>query len=377
MYITRTIEPLIKKWLFKGRAIIVYGPRQVGKTTMLKKIVADIKIPYSYLNCDEIDIQNKFREAQSSTKLNQILGRENLVVIDEAQRIKDIGIKLKLIIDTFPSRQLIVTGSSSLDLASKILEPLTGRNVSFWLYPFSLRELATFWDRLEIERNLDSVLNYGSYPAVILATSNEEKELRVKELARDYLYRDALEFAGHKNSETLAKLLMAFALQIGGEVAYSELSNLLGINRPIVQHYTEILTESYVVFKTLPFSRNLRKELGKRRKIYFLDNGMRNAILGQFNLVEHRTDIGALWENFVVSEVKKRQFDILNSHNLYFWRTYDQQEIDLVEDFDGKLHATEIKWQKLKKRPPKAWRENYPGSSFRGISKDNFLDYLL
>jgi predicted AAA+ superfamily ATPase len=377
MYISRSIEPLVAKALFQGKVVIIYGPRQVGKTTLVKRVLSDLQLSYLYLNCDEDVTRKLFSGSESSIRLKEIIGEHKVVVIDEAQRVRNIGLKLKILVDNFPHQQIIATGSSSFELANEIVEPLTGRNTSFWLYPFSLKELSTIWDKFTLLQNFENLLIFGSYPRVVLASSKEERIATLRELAGDSLYKDVLKFQSLKSSEMVQKLLAALALQIGGEVSFSEVGRLIEISKQTAHLYTEILERAFVVFKALPFSRNLRKEIGKTRKVYFLDNGIRNSLIGNLNQISLRSDIGALWENFVVSEVKKKQYDIVNSHNLHFWRTYDQQEIDLIEDYDGKLHATEIKWQKLKKQPPKAWREHYPGSRFRAISKDNFLEYLL
>lgn len=376
MYIKRSIEPLIKKNLFGGKIIIIYGPRQVGKTTLVKKLLKEIKFPTVFLNCDEADVRNKFLEADTSTKLKQIIGESRLVIIDEAQRIKDIGLKLKLLIDNFPQQQIIATGSSAFELASEIIEPLTGRNLKFWLQPFSLKELNGVWDRWESKRHLESLLLYGSYPAAVTASSLTEKEKLVKLLASDYLYKDVLKFHSLKSAETVQKLLIALALQIGQEVSHTELASLIGVSKQVVSSYIEILEKAFIIFRLLPFSRNLRKELGKLRKIYFFDLGIRNALINNFNLLSRRPDTDVLWENFIITELKKKEYGRGEDNPFYFWRTYDQQEIDLIQEKGGKLFAKEIKWQKPKLVPPKAWREGYPGSVWQTITKDNYLEFL-
>jgi len=377
MYIPRTIEPLVKESLFENKVVTIYGPRQVGKTTLVKKIAADLNLPFIYLNCDESEVRNVLTGEGSSVKLKQLIGDNKLIVLDEAQRIKDIGLKLKLLIDNFPEQQVIATGSSSFELANEVVEPLTGRNVPFWLYPFSLQELTFIWDRLTLLQNLEQLMIYGSYPSIVLAKTLTEKEKNIKLLASDNLYRDIVKFQSLKNSQTVHKLLSALALQTGSEVSYHEVGELIGTSRQTAENYAEILEKSFILFKTLPFSRNFRKEVGKMRKVYFWDNGVRNAVIDSFQPLSLRLDIGALWENFIIGELKKRQVDILNSHSLHFWRTYDQQEIDLVEVVNGRLLATEIKWQKLKKTPPKAWAESYKDYSWNCVNKDNYLDYLL
>ena len=372
MYIPRQIEAKIKANLFKGDIVIVYGARQVGKTTLVKKIMAEFPdLAPKYLNDDEGDIQKNFSEAETSAALKRIVGDSPLVIIDEAQRVRNIGLKLKLLADNFPNQQIIATGSSSFDLANEIKEPLTGRSREFWLYPLNAAEMFPSRDNLEFARNLETILTYGSYPKVFESATNEEKKIQIEKIAANYLYKDLLKFQSLKNAEIVRKLLEALALQIGSEVSYNELSGLLGVSRQTVENYVELLEKAFVIFKITPYSRNLRKAIGKLRKIYFCDLGVRNALIDSLKPFSLRNDIGALWENFVVAEFKKQNNFIGNMKNFYFWRTYDDQEIDLVEEKNGKLFGYEIKWTKAKKRAPKAW-ETYKNASWQVITKDNF-----
>src|SRR3989339_403715 len=365
MYIKRQIEPVILKNLFKGDIIILYGARQVGKTTLVKNILkTTFRIPSKYINCDEGDIQKFFSEAETSSALRKIIGDSKLVVLDEAQKIRNIGSKLKLLVDNYPDQQIIATGSSSFDLANEVVEPLTGRGLEFWLYPLSVGEMFSEQGQLEFNRELESLLVYGNYPLVFRSLTADDKKLQLEKIVSNYLYKDILKFQSLKNSETVRKLLEALALQAGSEVSYTELGQLLGISKQTAAAYIDILEKAFIIFKVRPFSRNLRKELGKLRKIYFYDLGVRNALINNFNPISLRGDVGALWENFVVSEKKKESNFIANVTPLYFWRTYDGQEIDLIEDKGGKLSALEIKWQKVPKIAPKAWREGYPDSSW-------------
>lgn len=375
---TRAIEADIVRHLFEGKIVTIYGPRQVGKTTLVKKLMGKYreKSPF-YINCDEGDTQRKFANADTSTKLKQIVGDSKLVVLDEAQRIRDIGIKLKLLVDTYPEQQLIATGSSSFELSQNIIEPLTGRNWEYWLYPLTIREMSNVYNHLELERLLESILLYGLYPSVVSATSLDQKEARLKVIAENYLYKDILTFDRIKNTETIRKLLEALALQTGSEVSYGELGNLIGLNRITVMRYIELLKKAYILFELPPFSKNKRKELGKLRKIYFYDIGIRNALAMNFIPISFRPDIGALWENFIIAEFAKRQNFITNRVPLHFWRTYDQQEIDLVEEREGTLRAFEITWGKARKKPPKAWRDGYPDATWNVITRDNYLNTLL
>ena len=377
MYIPRQIEPEIIKNLFKGDAVIVYGARQVGKTTLVQKIIENqLDLGTKYLNCDEGDIQKAFAEADTSTSLKRITGDARLVVLDEAQRIRNIGLKLKLLVDNFPGQQIIATGSSSFDLSNEVKEPLTGRSREFWLYPLSSSEMFPANDNLEFLRNLETILIYGSYPKVFESASYEDKKIQIEKIVSNYLYKDVLKFQSLKNAEIVRKLLEALALQIGNEVSYNELSNLLQISRQTVENYVEILEKAFVIFKTIPYSRNLRSEIGKLRKIYFYDLGVRNALVDSLKPLSLRNDTGALWENFVVAEFKKRNNFIANIKNLYFWRMYDGQEIDLVKENEGKIFGYEIKWQKARKNAPKAWRQNYKSASLEVITKDNYMSFI-
>lgn len=372
MLIKRTIASQIKAKLYKGKAIIIYGPRQVGKTTLVRQLQAEV--PDSlYLNCDEPDIRAKL-ENKTSTELVAFIGPKRLVVVDEGQRVRNIGLTLKLLVDAYPQMQIVATGSSSFDLANQIAEPLTGRAYEFHLFPLSVREISSVHDRLTLERLKDRWLIYGNYPEVI--TRPAEAEEIVKNIATNYLYKDALQFQVLKKTEVMEKLLQALALQVGQQVSYTELANLLAIDSQTVEKYIEILQQAFVIFKLPPFSRNLRKELAKTRKIYFWDNGIRNALINNFNPVSLRGDVGVLWENFLIAQ---RIMTIVNerrSFNRYFWRTWDKAEIDYVEEVGGNLAAFEIKWQGGKQKPPKAWRETYSQAAFKVINSQNWLEFL-
>jgi hypothetical protein len=372
MYIQRQIEPNITKNLFKDDIIIIYGARQTGKTTLVKKIIKEqsVLLP-KYLNCDEGDIQKMFSEADTSIALKRIIGDSKLIIIDEAQRVRNIGLKLKLLADNFPKQQIIATGSSSFDLSNEIKEPLTGRSREFWLYPLSLSEMFPSKDNLEFSRNIENILIYGSYPKVFESVSNEEKKIQIEKIVSNYLYKDVLKFQSLKNAEVVRRLLEALALQIGNEVSYNEISRLLGVSKQTVENYVEILEKAFIIFKITPYSKNLRTAIRKLRKIYFYDLGVRNTLIDSLKPFSLRNDIGALWENFVVTEFKKQNNFIGNIKKLYFWRTYDGQEIDLLEEKEGKLLGYEIKWNRARKKAPKAWI-NYKNASWEAITKDNY-----
>ena len=314
----RLVEASIKENLFKGKTIILYGARQVGKTTLVKKLLNELKDTSSlYINADEGDYRHLLNEAETSTALRQIVGDASLVVIDEAQRVKDIGLKLKLLVDNFPDQQIIATGSSSFELSSQIIEPLTGRALEFWLYPLSVGELLMQFDKVTANRMLESLLIYGCYPGVVNAPSINDKKFLVNEITSNYLYKDLLKFNNLKSPDMVVKLLSAIALQIGNEVSFNELGQLLGINKKTVESYVELLEKAFIIFRLGPFSRNQRKELGKLRKIYFYDVGVRNSLINNQNTLDLRDDVGKLWENFIVSEWKKKDVSMANKKPLY------------------------------------------------------------
>lgn len=373
MYIPRSVETKITDYLFKGKVLIIYGARQVGKTTMVKNILARNRAhPSSYINCDEGDYARALQEADTSTKLRQIIGDRPLVVLDEAQRIDGIGLKLKLLVDTYPNQQIIATGSSSFELGQTIIEPLTGRSIEFLLYPLSLAELRTVSTAREIDRTLDTLLVYGAYPDVYAAPSMEQKQITVNSITSNYLYKDILRFQNLKGAQTIQRLLEALALQIGNEVSYNELASLIGISKDTAASYIDILEKAFIVFRLPPLHRNRRKELGKLRKIYFYDTGIRNAIIRNQNALSLRNDIGALWENFIIAEMKKRHMYPSRQSRLFFWRTYDQQEVDVVEESGERIKGYEIKWERPRKSAPKSWRDLYPEASWSVIHRHNY-----
>ena len=375
MYIQRQLEPVLKESLFKGKIVIVYGARQVGKTTLVKKIAENLGESFGYLNCDEIDVLSQFQKADNSLALRQMMGNNKLVIIDEAQRVRNIGLKLKLLIDNYPEIQLLVTGSSSLDLSNEVNEPLTGRCDEFWLFTLSTKEMWQKSNVISRNRDLEKWLVYGSYPEVWGLKSNEEKSIKIKQLASNYLYKDVLKFNEVKNSEIVLKLLQALALQIGGEVSYNELANTVGVSKQTVASYIDLLEKVFVVFSLRPYSGNLRQAINKKRKIYFLDLGIRNAIINNQNPLAIRDDVGKLWENFVVAEKYKSQLGLGYKTNLYFWRTYEGQEVDLVEETGGELIGWEIKLKRKNRKQPKDWGK-YKNSSWKEVDRDNFWELM-
>jgi predicted AAA+ superfamily ATPase len=345
--IKREIQDSIESRLFKGKLIVIYGARQVGKTTLIKEIGKKYSDQEVYLNCDEPDIKELLFEA-TSTKLKNIVGRKKLVLVDEAQRVKNIGITLKLFVDELKDVQVIATGSSSFELSSEINEPLTGRKFEYTLYPFSMRELSNEYGWLEINRLLDDRILYGMYPDVVL-NPNDKKNL-LKDLTRSYLFKDVLSYQGIRKPEILDKLLLALAAQIGNEVSYNELAGTVGIDKDTINKYLDILEKAFVIFRLHPFSRNIRTEITKMRKVYFYDTGVRNALVSNFNTLASRNDKGALWENFLISEKIKMNSNLNNDAKSFFWRTSQQQEIDYIEEKENKLFAYEFSWNVNKKK---------------------------
>ncbi len=369
----RTIEAQINKSLFKGKIIIIYGPRQVGKTTLVRQIQNE-NSGYSslYLNCDEPDIREILTNA-ASTRLQSLIGRNRLILIDEAQRVLNIGITLKLFADLFPDIQVIATGSSSLDLSNKISEPLTGRTITLLLLPLSLKELTQTHSPLELKRILEEMMIYGLYPEVV--TQSDEAPVLLRHLSSGYLYKDVLRFQDLRKSDLIEKLLKAVALQTGNEVSFSELGRMLGVSKITVNHYIHLLEQCFILYRLTPYSGNLRSELTRKCKIYFYDNGIRNALINNFNLLSIRSDTGALWENFILNERIKHLNNAGRYVNRYFWRTHQQQEIDYLEEEGGNIHAYEFKWDQCKLRVPKAFSDGYPESTVTLVNRDSFESF--
>ncbi|MFA4890703.1 MAG: ATP-binding protein [Candidatus Paceibacterota bacterium] len=380
MIIEREIKRDIEKNLFKGKAIVIYGPRRVGKTTLVKDIISKYGEEAKYINCDVLENRQAL-EIQDDKKLRKFLGEGKIFVIDEAQRVVDIGLSLKILIDSFPDIQIIATGSSSFDLANRINEPLTGRTISFILYPISIKEIkrykesASGGEGFDFEKLLPELLRFGSYPEIV-SEKAEDKIQYLKEISGNYLFKDIFEFEGVKRPEILVKLLQLLAFQVGKEVSYNELAVKLEVNRDTVVRYIDLLEKAFVVFRLPPFARNLRNEIGKKNKIYFYDLGIRNAIISAFNAPEEREDLGALWENFCIIE----RFKFLQSSNLYrnvyFWRTRDKKEIDYVEEYDGRLYGYELKWGQGKYKMPESFLSEYKNSSVVLVNRSNAKEFL-
>lgn len=372
--IPRTLGQLIQKKLFGGKAIIILGARQVGKTTMIKNLFGESS-DMLWLNGDEPDIQNLFKD-MSSTRFKAIFGNKKLIVIDEAQQIMDIGIRLKLITDILPEYQLIVTGSSSFELANHLNEPLTGRKWEYNMFPLSFGEMVLHNGLLEEKRLIPHRLVYGYYPEIVTNQGSEEALLR--QLSNSYLYRDIFRLEQIKKPDNLIKLLQAISFQVGSQVSYAELAQLCGLDAKTVEKYIVVLEQSFIIFRLGSFSRNLRNELKFSRKIYFYDNGIRNVLISNFAQIENRTDSGALWENFLISERKKHLHYSMQWPNTWFWRTKQQNEIDYLEERDGKLSAYEFKLNPdTKFRKPVTFTNAYPDADIQVIHRNNLEDFLL
>ena len=371
--IHRIIEQLIKNDFSRGKIIVLMGARQVGKTTLFDSVVNGSSNVLR-LDCDNYDDRSDV-ENKTSTELRQLVGNHEVVIIDEAQRAKNIGLSLKMLADLKLPMQILVTGSSSLTLANKINEPATGRLIEYNLFPLSLSELMQHTSPREEKRLLEQRMIYGLYPEVV-TTPGDAKRILVN-LTNNYLYRDLLEYRGVKKPEVLQKLVRALALQIGSEVSYNELSRTVGVDKATVESYIDLLEKCFVVFRLPAYSSNLRSEIKRGRKIYFYDNGIRNALLSNFAPLDLRDDVGMLWENMMVSERIKRNSYSRSYAQMYFWRTQQQQEVDLIEEQDGRLTAFEFKWNSQKKaKLPKSFIDNYPNTDFKVITPDNYVEFV-
>jgi len=373
--IPRIREQFIVNQLHKGKILHIPGPRQSGKTTLLKKIAKEYTGSCVWLNGDEADIRSLFAESTTAV-LGKIIGNNSLVVIDEAQRIQNIGIALKIMVDNFPQVQVIATGSSSFDLANEINEPLTGRKTEIFLFPLSFQEMVQHTGLLEEKRLLEHRMIYGYYPEVVTSAGNEKETLQ--RLTDAYLYKDLFAYERLKRTSLIEKLLQALALQIGNQISFHEIGQIIGADNQTVERYIDFLEQAYIVFTLRSLSRNQRNELKKSRKVYFYDNGIRNALIRNFNPLALRQDAGALCENFMISERLKATSYKRMWMNRYFWRTQAQQEIDYIEEMDGKFLAVEIKWNRTaKSKFPAAFRNAYPDSEMKIITRENFEDFLI
>ncbi len=373
--ILRELSSVVKEKIGKGKAIIILGARQTGKTTLVKSFLPENKSEGLFLDADNVEVQTLLTNPNLE-RLKNIIGKATLVIVDEAQRIPNIGLTLKLIIDNLPSIQLLITGSSSLELADLTNEPLTGRKWEYFMFPISWKELSDSVGYSNALLQLENRLIFGMYPEVVINVGEERERLNL--LSQSYLYKDILSLGVIRKPEVLVKLLKALAFQVGNEVSLNELGQLIGADKITVSTYLSLLEKTFVIFRLQPLSRNLRNEISSTRKIYFYDNGIRNALINNFAPLELRQDVGALWENFMISERVKANHYRKRWATTYFWRTQTQQEIDYVEEIDGKFKAFEFKWKKQTPvKIPTSFSEAYKPEQFTVVSKENFTDFLL
>lgn len=375
------IQRLIKKEIIQSlqtshKVIVIYGARQVGKTTLINSIIENLDKKTIKVNADILQYNTIF-SSRNLQSMMEVIDDNEVLFIDEAQNINDIGINIKILYDSLPNLKIIVTGSSSFELANKIKEPLTGRTNTFHLYPISLGELRQTHSPFELKNNLEDYLRYGMYPEIRTIKSNINKESHLRELVSAYLYKDILKLSNIKHSDKIHKLLKLLAFQIGSLVSIHELSKQLKMSHETVSSYIDLLEKGFIIFRLSGYSGNLRKEVTKMDKIYFYDLGVRNMLMENFNPLEFRHDKGALWENFLIIERIKRGHYKKEFSNKYFWRTYSGAELDYIEESNSNLNGYEFKWKSTKFRKPKTWLENYSNTSFKLINNDNFLDFVL
>jgi predicted AAA+ superfamily ATPase len=366
----------LEKEFFPNRALILYGPRRVGKTFLLNRAKSDLKGRVFYGTGEDLEVRD-ILQSESVEKIKGSFSGYDWVIIDEAQKVDRIGHGLKIAIDHLPEVRFIATGSSSFELAHQIGEPLTGRKITLTLYPLSTLELKRHQGGAELMQSLDSRLIFGSYPEIMATTDHNRKTVLLKELRDSYLYKDILELENLRNAKKITDLLQLIAWQVGKEVSLHELGTQLGMDKRTVERYLDLLEKAFVIVNVRGFSRNLRKEVTKTSRYYFLDNGILNAVLNNFNPVSMRSDKGALWENFIFMErLKFRSYTATNAA-MHFWRTYDRQEIDLVEDSGGNLHGYEFKYSSTRKtKTPVAWAKAYPEAGFDVITRDNWIEFV-
>lgn len=375
MYINRYYDSLDSE-LIPNKALILFGPRQVGKTTLINNYLQKCGMRYYSGTGDDIFLRELIA-SDDLRRLKNFVKDYQLVVIDEAQRIRNIGYGLKLLVDHVPGIRIIVTGSSSFDLAGQLGEPLTGRKNTLTLFPISLLELSTHYSFLELKERLADILVFGTYPSVISTDDKDMKIRNLNEITNSYLFKDLFEFDKIKNSAMVINLLRLLAHQVGNEVSLSELAQNVSVDYKTIARYLDLFEKSFILFRLSAFSRNMRNELKGKCKYYFYDNGIRNALISNFNDAPLRNDMGALWENFMMMERIKRNSYRRIHPNLYFWRTYDQKEIDLIEERDGGLFGFEFKYGRKQPKPPKQWTTTYKEASYEVLNSENYLNFLI
>jgi len=374
-YIPRYMDKLIETWLFKQKVIVLYGARRVGKTTMVQKLLGRFGDQSAYFNCDLHEVKNILK-TQDPHIIKNYVGEKKIIIFDEAQQISEIGMSLKIVHDTFPELQIVATGSSSFDLANRVGEPLTGRSLTFTLYPLSLGELEDLYNRFEIFSQIEIFLIYGMYPDIILSDI-KSRPIFLQNLVENYLYKDVLVFEQLKKPELLSELLRALALQVGSEVSLNELSVRLKCGVKTIVRYLDLLEKSFVIFRLRSFSRNLRNEIGKKFKVYFYDLGIRNALIDRFASLDRRDDIGALWKNFCIVERMKLNQKNGIFVNTYFWRTHTGKEIDYLEEGNGQIRAFEFKWKGEKYKAPKEFLDTYAVEHVQIVNRENSINFIF
>lgn len=374
--IKRILQDRIAERIEPNKVVLIFGARRVGKTVLMRQLIDDFAGKTMFLNGEDYDTLALLEE-RSIANYKHLLDGIDLLAIDEAQNIPEIGSKLKLIVDEIKGVRVIASGSSSFDLLNKSGEPLVGRSTHFYLTPFSQKEIAITENALETRQNLESRLIYGSYPEVVVSDNFERKTDYLRDIVGAYLLKDILSIDGIKNSGKMKELLRLIAFQLGCEVSYYELGKQLGMSKNTVEKYLDLLSKVFVIYRLGAYSRNLRKEVTKAGKWYFYDNGIRNAIIGNFNPLSIRQDVGVLWENYLISERIKANNNNRLGKEFYFWRTYDKQEIDLIEEGSGSLNAFEIKWGNKNPEAPGAFKDAYPNAIYEVINRENYLKYLF
>jgi len=365
----------LQKLLKKGKVIVIYGPRRVGKTTLIANFIKNTKLKCRFDSGDNIETRNIFSSQSLETISKYVEGYE-LIAIDEAQRIPNVGLGLKILVDNFPNIYVVITGSASLDLSYRIGEPLVGRKYTYRLYPLWVGELSNKKTNFELNEKKADRMIFGSYPEVINANTSSEKIKILEENVSSYLFKEIIEIEQIGNTKLLLDLLKLIAFQVGNEVSLTEIGKTLGVDKKTVQRYLNLFEQAFILYNLRGYSRNLRKEVTKKSKYYFWDNGIRNAIIKNFNNLDTRDDVGALWENYLVSErLKKQEYKRIYSSN-YFWRTWEGQEIDWVEERDGKVFGFEFKWKKTTSKSPPLWLANYSNATFETVNQDNYLKFV-
>lgn len=374
-HIRRALLDRLARAVASGKVVVLYGPRQVGKTTLLRRYVREHDPEALFVSGEDLSVREQL-ESRSVARLAAFAGGRRTLVVDEAQHLREVGLNLKLLVDHLEGLRVIAAGSSSFDRARKTGEPLTGRKKTLLLLPLAQLELGAVEGPHETSARLPTRLIYGSYPEVALMESDEERELHLRELVSSYLFRDVLQVEGVRHSDRLLRLVQLVAHQVGSQVSLTELGTRLGMSKNTVARYLDLLEKCFVLYSRAGFSRNRRKEISRSRRYYFYDNGIRNAVVANFNPLSLRNDLGALWENYILTERMKRNLYTGHLATSYFWRTYDRQEVDLVEEWNGALHATDTKWSPRRVKAPAGFRRAYPEATFRVVHQNDYLDFI-